>query len=417
MTNHQLGVKEELRFCMKRTNVINLSKWLGEYVTIEKCLAVERKHIMKIAFNALGLNPGHNGGAESVFLNLVKGFAVNMFKDDLVFFCYPKMSELIKSIYPDSTCVVVSLQGKENLSRFEMLKIQSFYFHKIYREYDFDVILFANPDVGIFSYSVPTVVIPHDIQYVSRPEINRNRIQFYRNYFSYRVPFRIVDKIVCISDIDKREIENCYPFTNKKTVKIYDPIDISNDSIRIKADKDNYILAVNIQYPHKNIETLIRAFALISSKFPNLTLKLVGANNEYTKSLEGLAESLSIRDKVEFMGFISKELLDDLWSSAKLYVNPSLYEGFGMTSVESILHGAPTLLSDIEVNHEVTEGLCEYYDQIQNTHSLSAAIERMLEMDYNVLKSKEKAEVLVQKYCLENISKQYLNLLSDMVAQ
>ena len=372
---------------------------------------------MRIAFNALGLNPGHNGGAESVFLNLVKGFVANKVQHDLVFFCYPKMSGLIKAIYPDSECVVVSHPGKDSLSRFEMLKIQSFYFHRIYKKYDFDVILFANPDVGIFSYSVPTVVIPHDIQFVSRPEINRNKIQFYKNYFSYRIPFRIVDKIVCISDIDKREIESCYPFTSKKTVKIYDPIDISNDSIRVQADKEDHILAVNIQYPHKNIETLIRAFALISNEHPNLTLKLVGANNEHTKSLEILAEDLSIRDKVEFMGFISRELLDELWTSAKLYVNPSLYEGFGMTSVESILHGAPTLLSDIEVNHEVTDELCEFFGDIQNPQSLSIAIEHMLEMDYDVSKSKEKAERLVHKYCLENISKQYLDLLNDVGAQ
>ena len=86
---------------------------------------------MRIAFNALGLNPGHNGGAESVFLNLVKGFTVYGQSNELVFFCYPEMQDRIKTIYPTADCVVVRHGDKDNLSRSYMLKVQTFVFYKI----------------------------------------------------------------------------------------------------------------------------------------------------------------------------------------------------------------------------------------------------------------------------------------------
>lgn len=370
---------------------------------------------MKIAFNALGLYPDHNGGAESVFLNLVKGFVQHGISKDVTYFCYPEMAARVHLLSPESTIEIVKHKDKNHLSRIDMLITQSFTFHRIYKSYKFDCILFANADIGLFRYSVPTIVIPHDIQFVSKPEKNKNKIQYFKNYISYRIAFTVANKIVAISDTDKNEIESCYPFAKNKVVKIYDPIDFSYDDISIFSDKANFIFAVNIQYPHKNIETLLEAFAIISNNHPDFTLKLAGAKNDYTNSLEKMASDLKLHGKVEFLGYISRQELIDLWSTARLYVNPSLYEGFGMTSVESILAGAPTLLGDLEVNREVTDNLADYYSSIDCTNDLVLAIEKMLNTKYDIIASRKKAEQLVEKYSIYNITKQYLSLIDSLM--
>lgn len=370
---------------------------------------------MRIGFNALGLDPSHKGGAESVFLNLVKGFELLGVSSDITYFCYPDIVETIKSFSPSSEIVVVACGNKTHLSRMDMLLTQTKVFHKLYKKYKLDVVLFANPDVGLFKYSIPTAVIPHDIQFVSRPEINKNKLQYYRNYYSYKIPFKAVDRIVCISDIDKQEIERCYPFTKSKTVKIYDPIDVSKTDVTINESKEDFILAVNIQYPHKNIVTLLRAFSLVAESRPDIRLKMAGAKNEYTNTLEELAKELKIDDKVDFLGFISKDYLDSLWSTARLYINPSLYEGFGMTSVESVLHGAPTLLSDLDVNREVTNDLCNYYSDLENPQSLAEEILKLLAVPFDKQKSVEMAYELVDRYCLKTISSEYLRMLHGLV--
>ena len=82
-----------------------------------------------------------------------------------------------------------------------------------------------------------------------------------------------------------------------------------------------------------------------------------------------------------------------------------------MTSVESIFYGAPTLLSDLAINKEVTQGLCAYYDDIKNPKALAAAMENSINEPYDKEVYLNKTKILLQKYNLKEISKQYLDVL------
>lgn len=369
---------------------------------------------IKICVNALGFQPSHKGGVESVLLNLAKGFRIHGYARNITYFCYRNIGDLLRKITSESEIVIMENMIAEKKARTSAELVQTFIFHRLYRKYKFDVILFANAEVGLLKYKIPTIVIPHDIQSVSRPEINRNRLRYYMNYFSYKVSFHNMDRIIAISDVDKQEMEKHYPFAKKKIIKIYDPIDISEKEIKHVENKQEYIMTVNIQYEHKNIDTLIRAFSIFSKKNPMYKLYLAGAENEYTNKLHELVKQLQLSEKVIFLGFIDKKELVDYWSKARLYINPSIYEGFGMTSVESIFYGAPTLLSNLAINREVTQGLCAYYNDIQNPRALAAAMEKSINEPYDIQVYIHKAKILLKKYNPEEIARQYIETLTKL---
>jgi len=98
-----------------------------------------------------------------------------------------------------------------------------------------------------------------------------------------------------------------------------------------------------------------------------------------------------------------------------LYVNPSLYEGFGMTAVEAVIKKIPTLLSGIPVHREVTMGKATYYDDLQNPDALAEAILGCLRNPPSEQELEIAREMLIDTYDYRNIANQYHNLFVDLI--
>jgi len=106
---------------------------------------------------------------------------------------------------------------------------------------------------------------------------------------------------------------------------------------------DPYILSVGTLEPRKNLNRLIEAFTLLNQK--NLKLAIVGKFGwgEKTKPVAG----------VKLLGFVPDTDLAGLYSSAKAFVYPSLYEGFGLPVLEALSCGCPVVTSDVSSLPEV----------------------------------------------------------------
>ncbi len=83
------------------------------------------------------------------------------------------------------------------------------------------------------------------------------------------------------------------------------------------------------------MEYLIRAFSYVRQKFPDVRLKIVG-NGEYKEWLERLSINLALRSEVEFVPWVHHEKLAELYQRALLVVIPSVFEPFGMVSLEAM---------------------------------------------------------------------------------
>ena len=114
----------------------------------------------------------------------------------------------------------------------------------------------------------------------------------------------------------------------------------------------SYILHVGTLEKRKNIPALIRAFKIVKSNgFPNLKLVLVGkASNKIT-----LDDSLAIRDVINqeqlsadviLTGYLHDKDVQQLYQNAKLYVFPSINEGFGIPVLEAFKHNVPVVIAN-----------------------------------------------------------------------
>ncbi len=97
--------------------------------------------------------------------------------------------------------------------------------------------------------------------------------------------------------------------------------------------------------PNKNLERLVAAFNKL--KRENLDLVIVGKKGWLYEPIFKTVSELGLEKRVIFTGFVPDDELPYLINGAKLFVLPSLYEGFGMPVVEAMACGTPVLTSTV----------------------------------------------------------------------
>ncbi len=113
-----------------------------------------------------------------------------------------------------------------------------------------------------------------------------------------------------------------------------------------------YLLFVGTLEPRKDLPTLLRAFASLGptgSLGPaakDLCLAIAGRPGWLYEQVYALAQSLQLGDRVRFLGAAPAADLPALYSGARLFVLPSLYEGFGMPVLEAMACGAPVVCAN-----------------------------------------------------------------------
>ena len=102
--------------------------------------------------------------------------------------------------------------------------------------------------------------------------------------------------------------------------------------------------------PEKQLETLIRAVALVGDRVPGLAFWMVGDGRD-RPALEALAAQLGVTDRVRFWG----QRMDTarFFSAADVFVMSSLTEGLPMSLLQSMSLGIPAILTDVDGNGEI----------------------------------------------------------------
>jgi glycosyltransferase involved in cell wall biosynthesis len=114
--------------------------------------------------------------------------------------------------------------------------------------------------------------------------------------------------------------------------------------------EDDFLLFVGTVEPRKNLLTLVRAFEELmrhTSLRPQLVI--AGKKGWLTEELFALIEHSGLGSRMLFTGYISDADLAALYSSCRVCVYPSLYEGFGLPPLEAMSCGAPVITSRIPV--------------------------------------------------------------------
>jgi glycosyltransferase involved in cell wall biosynthesis len=138
---------------------------------------------------------------------------------------------------------------------------------------------------------------------------------------------------------------------------------------------DPFILHVGSCIPRKRIDVLLDVFAEVRSRFQELQLVQVGG--DWTRQQREQIRRLQISSAVHQYSGLDRETLADLYRKARLVMQPSEAEGFGLPVIEALACGAIVVASDLPVLHEVG-GDAVLYCLVGDIPHWAASIEKLL---------------------------------------
>lgn len=189
--------------------------------------------------------------------------------------------------------------------------------------------------------SMPVVVTVHDVAWLKVQQHTRPYARYYFGRFSLQ-RYHHARAIVVDSEFSRNELLDVLPSDVQRVHVIYPGVASEFARIERAPSHRPFVLVPGTVERRKNLEVLIRALAHV----PDLHLVAVGPFTPYHDECSTLAERLEIEDRVEFLGYVERERLLQLYAQCALVAVPSLYEGFGYAAAQALCAGVPLAVSN-----------------------------------------------------------------------
>ena len=152
------------------------------------------------------------------------------------------------------------------------------------------------------------------------------------------------------------------------------------DRVRMKYSlPSEFLLCVATLEPRKNLLGLIRSFAMLKAEGRfSPSLVIAGRKGWLYDRIYSEVSSSGLKDAVTFTGYVPDEDLLALYNMARVFVFPSLYEGFGLPCIEAMASGCPVVTSKRGALLEVTGNAALHADP-EDVKSLAETIRRACE--------------------------------------
>lgn len=165
-----------------------------------------------------------------------------------------------------------------------------------------------------------------------------------------KISFSATDKIISVSHGVTNDLVEKFHVPDDKITTIYNGLDLVEINILKKANNDNMnywkknlIICMGRLVTQKGHEFLIRAFYQVKQHLPNYKLLIIG-KGPLRQKLLSLVSKLELQGDVLLLGFVDNPY--KYLHKAKLFVLPSLYEGFGNVLLEALACGLPVISTD-----------------------------------------------------------------------
>jgi glycosyltransferase involved in cell wall biosynthesis len=131
--------------------------------------------------------------------------------------------------------------------------------------------------------------------------------------------------------------------------------------------KKPFIIYTGSLYPHKNVNTLVKAvkrFRVLKQENRKLSLVVACARNVFFGRFKARVKQMKAEKFVKLAGFVPDQDLVALYQQAEAFVLPTLMEGFGLIGLEAMAAGCPVLASNIPVLKEIYGEAALYFDPL-----------------------------------------------------
>jgi glycosyltransferase involved in cell wall biosynthesis len=243
--------------------------------------------------------------------------------------------------------------------------------------------------IGLFQWTggaVATVTTIHDVFPLSYPGYSSQLDTLIYRHWLPRVAPSLSAVITC-SEQSRRDIERhlyvspdrlgVIPHGVRSTFGIR-PAPVVRAHLRQRFGIEQpYVLYVGALTQRKNIVRALEAFARLREDLPPLHFVLAGPRTWRETPVEFTIQQLGLVDCVRLTGPVSDADLAILYNGARLFVFPSLYEGFGLPVLEAMACGAPVVTANVSSLPEVAGDAAELVDP-HDVEQIAAAMRRVL---------------------------------------
>lgn len=232
-----------------------------------------------------------------------------------------------------------------------------------------------------------------------------------RIYRRLVVPYAVrnASVILTVSEYTKREICERYEISPNLIEVIPNSLDESWFEIEVPSlmQRSNYALTVTGEASSKNLSKLLIAFSkALPYLEPDFSLKVVGVKEIHHHKFKTQCKALGILENVVFYNFVTDDELKSLYRNARIFVLPSLLEGFGIPLLEAMASGVPIACSNRGSLPEVVRDGALLFDP-ESDDSICQAIVSLTTNSSMAAELVEKSRRLVETYRLSNIAPRF----------
>ena len=267
--------------------------------------------------------------------------------------------------------------------------------------------------------SLPLLLLKNKINWIVReanilsPTLNDlSKINKFFFLLKFKLIYKLLSKIICVSNSVKKEVINYFNLDPKKIHVIHNPIikqsfsDLSTIDKKYQfLKKEKFLLSVGRIHPQKNYEELIKIFKEVVKKTPESYLVICGGGTVNVE-LKNIVKKYNLDKKVIFTGFIKD--ISFFYRFASVYCSTSKWEGSPNSILEAMSYELPIIAYE---NFSGTD------EVLYNTNSLIKFndIQRYSEMVCKYFKSKKKINYdhVLDSFSIQKFISKHLKLIKS----
>ena len=279
----------------------------------------------------------------------------------------------------------------------------------------------------------PFVVTVHDLlDYMYRARTSNGMRRSIHAYMTRQVMHHAA-RVFAVSNFTKRDVARYFNVPPEKIEVVYNALDetflrghstpAEQAMIRGRYQVDApFLLYTGRISPHKNVARIIEAFSALKGElakegaYPDLKLIIIGDEVSKNPDIRRAVIRSGMQHEVRFLGYVSIDVLRIFFDMAKVFVFPSLYEGFGLPPLEAMAHGTPVVASNTSSLPEVV-GNAAVMVNPENVFEISRALQRVL--TDQPLRERLKAAGLeqTQRFSWETSVRRMIEVYEQVVAE
>ena len=298
------------------------------------------------------------------------------------------LSELAKQYPEDKYVLFRNFDFKEydNLTQYQNIEIvdvpytkesglknilwHQWLFQKLLKKYKCDIAYIPNFTLLLWK-TIPTIVTIHDLIEYNVPDKFSKARMFYRKQVCDPLMAKKSNHILTVS---KSSYKDIISYLGVKPSKLTLTLNATDRNVFKKYSKEKIIPAIKkynleykkyllfvgtIDFPGKNIKTIIEAFFNLRSKneLNGIKLVIIGKNGFNSKIIYDFVNASPFKDEVIFTGYLNDDDLPKYYAGATIMLYLSLFEGFGLPVLEAMSCATPVICSNTSCFPEIVEEL------------------------------------------------------------